>query len=29
MDRLFSALQIPQQTTQQLVSLQNGLPKAQ
>ncbi|WP_375641339.1 MULTISPECIES: RNA 2',3'-cyclic phosphodiesterase [unclassified Bartonella] len=29
MDRLFSALQIPQQTTQQLVSLQNGLPQAQ
>ncbi|WP_254473620.1 RNA 2',3'-cyclic phosphodiesterase [Bartonella sp. B1098] len=29
MDRLFSALQIPQQTTQQLVSLQNGLPNAQ
>ncbi|WP_375644378.1 MULTISPECIES: RNA 2',3'-cyclic phosphodiesterase [unclassified Bartonella] len=29
MGRLFSALQIPQQTTQQLVSLQNGLPKAQ
>lgn len=29
MSRLFSALQIPQQTTQQLVSLQNGLPNAQ
>ncbi len=27
--RLFSALQIPQQTTQQLISLQNGLPNAQ
>ncbi|WP_142416191.1 RNA 2',3'-cyclic phosphodiesterase [Bartonella massiliensis] len=26
MGRLFSALQIPQQTTQQLISLQNGLP---
>ncbi|WP_375656371.1 RNA 2',3'-cyclic phosphodiesterase [Bartonella sp. CM120XJJH] len=29
MSRLFSALQIPQHTTQQLVSLQNGLSKAQ
>ncbi|WP_375606141.1 RNA 2',3'-cyclic phosphodiesterase [Bartonella sp. AC142YNZD] len=29
MDRLFSALQIPQQTTKALISLQNGLPKAQ
>ncbi|WP_039759378.1 RNA 2',3'-cyclic phosphodiesterase [Bartonella queenslandensis] len=29
MSRLFSALQIPQQTTQQLISLQNGLPNAQ
>ncbi|EJF97255.1 RNA 2',3'-cyclic phosphodiesterase [Bartonella taylorii] len=29
MDRLFSALQIPQQTTEALVSLQNGLPNAQ
>ncbi|WP_208441349.1 RNA 2',3'-cyclic phosphodiesterase [Bartonella raoultii] len=29
MDRLFSALQILEQTTQQLVSLQNGLPNAQ
>ncbi|ATP11708.1 RNA 2',3'-cyclic phosphodiesterase [Bartonella henselae] len=29
MYRLFSALQIPQKTTQELISLQNGLPKAQ
>ncbi|WP_375608970.1 MULTISPECIES: RNA 2',3'-cyclic phosphodiesterase [unclassified Bartonella] len=29
MDRLFGALQIPQQTIQQLVSLQNGLSNAQ
>ncbi|MBX4335323.1 RNA 2',3'-cyclic phosphodiesterase [Bartonella raoultii] len=29
MSRLFSALQIPQQTTQALISLQDGLPKAQ
>ncbi|EJF76108.1 2'-5' RNA ligase [Bartonella birtlesii LL-WM9] len=29
MDRLFSALQIPQQTTEELISLQNGLPNAQ
>ncbi|UNE54290.1 RNA 2',3'-cyclic phosphodiesterase [Bartonella machadoae] len=29
MQRLFSALQIPQQTTQALISLQNGLPNAQ
>lgn len=29
MSRLFSALQIPQQTTQQLVSLQTALPNAQ
>ncbi|WP_019220890.1 RNA 2',3'-cyclic phosphodiesterase [Bartonella senegalensis] len=27
--RLFSALQIPKKTTQELISLQNGLPKAQ
>ncbi|WP_273756366.1 RNA 2',3'-cyclic phosphodiesterase [Bartonella sp. MM73XJBT] len=29
MSRLFSAIQIPQQTTQALISLQNGLPNAQ
>lgn len=29
MPRLFSALQIPQKTTQSLISLQNGLPNAQ
>ncbi len=29
MNRLFSALQIPQQTTKALISLQNGLPNAQ
>ncbi len=29
MPRLFSALQIPQQITEALVSLQNGLPNAQ
>ncbi|WP_208441262.1 RNA 2',3'-cyclic phosphodiesterase [Bartonella raoultii] len=29
MSRLFSAIQIPQQTTQKLISLQNGLPNAQ
>ncbi|EJF98165.1 2'-5' RNA ligase [Bartonella vinsonii subsp. arupensis Pm136co] len=29
MQRLFSALQIPQQTTEALISLQNGLPNAQ
>ncbi|WP_175868388.1 RNA 2',3'-cyclic phosphodiesterase [Bartonella gabonensis] len=29
MGRLFSALQIPQQTTQQIVSLQKGLPNVQ
>ncbi|EJF85455.1 2'-5' RNA ligase [Bartonella rattimassiliensis 15908] len=29
MDRLFNALQIPQQTTKALISLQNGLPNAQ
>ncbi|MBB5073792.1 2'-5' RNA ligase [Bartonella callosciuri] len=29
MPRLFSALQIPQKTTQALISLQNGLPNAQ
>ncbi|WP_273759780.1 RNA 2',3'-cyclic phosphodiesterase [Bartonella sp. ML70XJBT.G] len=29
MSRLFSALKIPQQTTQALISLQNGLPNAQ
>ncbi|AGF73959.1 2'-5' RNA ligase [Bartonella australis AUST/NH1] len=27
--RLFSAIQIPQRTTEELISLQNGLPKAQ
>ncbi|EJF80201.1 2'-5' RNA ligase [Bartonella sp. DB5-6] len=29
MNRLFCALQIPQQTTEALISLQNGLPQAQ
>ncbi|WP_455477084.1 RNA 2',3'-cyclic phosphodiesterase [Bartonella sp. B41] len=28
MPRLFSALQIPQKTTEEIISLQNGLPKA-